>query len=83
MSAPVRPQKLLARLRSLSAPVDPVPRGARSGREWAKAWNVSFKTAIEYIHVGVRTGAMKRVYCRVRTARGHVRRVPLYLPQRA
>lgn len=80
MSAAVKPQQLLARLRTLAAPVERVPAGARTARGWAEAWGMSFRAAHDYIKVGVRTGALRRIHCRVRNRCGTVRRVPYYLP---
>lgn len=80
MSTPIKPRQLLARLRTLAAPVERVPEGARTAAGWAKVWGMSFKGALDYLKVGVRTGALRRIKCRVRNRGGAVRLVPYYLP---
>ena len=80
MSTPIKPRQLLARLRTLAAPVERVPDGARTARGWAAAWSMSFRGAMNYLKVGVRTGTLRRIKCRVRNRSGAVRLVPYYVP---
>jgi hypothetical protein len=69
---------LLARLREVSKPTDPVPPEFKTAPQWAREWGVHALTAGRLLRDGVAAGVMKRKSLRVRLPDGRTYPTPHY-----